>query len=271
VTAIKIAGITRYSVIAQRSFAATRDLDPESARQVIWRPERLAHRERLFRAIALPSLDEIAARHEQFRHFVLVSADFPQPFKRSLEAMAASRPWFQIVEVGPSSDFSVMKAELGKFVGEAKAFVFRLDDDDALAPAAFLDAVLSNADCAAGTVLSLDEGYMIRPGWNSVSLVKEKIPFNSAGLGVYSQGPNVTSIHDLGNQNKIAEKGYPVIHIRGRMWLRSKTDTSDTTMKYWKRWRYLPISKSRLQQQLDEKFPGLHADSVIDAITAEVG
>ena len=99
----------------------------------------------------------------------------------------------------------------------------------------------------------------------------ENIPFVSAGLGVYSRGPNVVSIHDLGNQNKIAEKGYPIVHVRGRLWLRSKTDTSDTAMKYWKRWRYWPISKSRLQQQLSENFPGLRADSVIDAITAEVG
>jgi hypothetical protein len=268
--ALKIAGITRYSVIAERSFAATRGLDENTARKVIWRPERLVHREQLFRAIALPSLDALA-RYEHFRHFILISEDFPQPFKRALEAMAAGRAWLQIVEVGPQGDFSSVNASIANFVGEAKAFVFRLDDDDALAPAAYLDAVLSNAGCREGTVLSADEGYMIRPGWNGVSLVKERIPFNSAGLGVYSHGPNVISIHDLGNQNKIATKAHPVIHVSGRLWLRSKHETSDTMMKSWKRWRYFPVSKPSLERCLRENFPGLDAGSVIDAIVTKVG
>ena len=182
----------------------------------------------------------------------------------------ASRSWLRIVEIGPRGDFSPVNAEIGKFVGEAKAFVFRLDDDDALAPAAYLEAVLSNASCQEGTVLSADEGYMIRPGWNGVSLVKERIPFNSAGLGVYSRGPDVISIHDLGNQNKIATKGQPVIHVSGRLWLRSKHETSDTMMKSWKRWRYLPVSRPALAHCLRDHFPGLDAGSVIDAIVADV-
>lgn len=267
---LKIAGITRYSVIVQRSFATTRELDEQAARKAIWRPERLAHREQLFRAIALPSLDQIASRHQAFRQFVLISPDFPEPFKHSLQTIAASRPWLRIVEIGPKQDFSDVKPEIKNFAGTDKVFVFRLDDDDALAPRAFLDAILANAHSPNGTVLSLDEGFMIRPGWNSVSLVKERIPFVSAGLGVYSQGPDVISIHDLGNQNKIAAKGHPIIHIRGRLWLRSKSETSDTVMKSWKRWRYWPISRSSLERCLGENFPGLDAASVIDAIVAKV-
>ena len=269
-TALKIAGITRYSVIVQRSFATTRGLSEHAAREAIWRPQRLTHREQLFRAIALPSLEQIASRHEHFRHFLLISPDFPQPFKRTLEAIATNHPWLHVVEVGAKQDFSDVKPAISKFVGTDKAFVFRLDDDDALAPQAFLNAVLAHADSPAGTVLSLDEGYMIRPGWNSVSLVKERIPFVSAGLGVYSQGPDVVSIHDLGNQNKISDKGNPVIHIRGRTWLRSKSETSDTVMKSWKKWRYLPISKPSLEQCMKDNFPGLDADLVIDAIVARV-
>lgn len=269
--ALKIAGITRYSVIAERSFAATRGLDESAARRVIWRPERLAHRELLFRAIALPSLNAIAARYENFRHFVLISRDLPQPFKRALEEMAAGRAWLQIVEVGPHGDFSSVNAEIVNFVGEAKAFVFRLDDDDALAPDAFLAAIIANVDCADGTVLSPDEGFIIRRAWNSVSLVKARVPFMAVGLGVYSRGPNVISIHDLGNQNKIAAKGYPVVHARGRLWLRTKHETSDTLMKSWKRWRYFPISEPSLERCLRDNFPGLDAGSVIDAIVTAVG
>jgi len=271
VTALLIAGITRYSVIAERSFAATRRLNEHAARKVIWRPERLAHRERLFQAFALPSLDGIAARHEHFRHFVLISSDFPQPFKQALEAMTANRAWLRVVEAGQNGDFSAVKIELGKIAGDTKAFVFRLDDDDALASPAYLDAVLANADSPEGTVLSPDEGYIIRPAWNTVSLVKARVPFMAIGLGVYSRGPSVVSIHDLGNQNKIANKGHPVVHVRGRLWLRSKHDSSDTLMKSWKRWRYLPVSKPSLERCLRDNFPGLDADSVVDAIVAEVG
>jgi hypothetical protein len=268
--ALKIAGITRYSVVLQRSFATTRGLSEHAARKAIWRPERLRHREQLFQAIALPSLEQIASRHEHFRHFILISPDFPQPFRQALEAVAAVRSWLEIVEVGAKQDFSDVKPAISNFVGTDKAFVFRLDDDDALAPQPFLDAILAHADSPDGTVLSFDEGYMIRPGWNSVSLVKERIPFVSAGLGVYSRGPDVVSIHDLGNQNKIADKGYPVVHIRGRTWLRSKSDTSDTAMKSWKKWRYLPISKASLERCLGDHFPGLDPISVVDAIVAKV-
>lgn len=267
---LKIVGITRYSVIVQQSFATTRGLDEQAARKEIWHPGRLRHREQLFRAITLPSLDQIAASHAPFRHLILISPDFPEPFKQSLEATAATRPWLRIVEVGTKQDFSDAKPEIRNFAGNDKVFVFRLDDDDALAPRAFIDAVMKNADSPAGTVLSLDEGFMIRPGWNSVSLIKERIPFVSAGLGVYSQGPDVISIHDLGNQNKIAAKGHSIIHVRGRLWLRSKTETSDTVMKSWKKWRYLPISRSSLDRHLRDHFPGLDVASVVDAIVAKV-
>jgi len=269
--ALKIAGITRYSVIAERSFAATRGLDQDAARQVIWRPKRLAHREHLFRAIALPSLDAFALRYKDFRHFILISADFPQPFKQSLESLVVNRPWLRILELSPNGDFSALKAPLQKFVGDARVFVFRTDDDDALAPDAFLATIIANAGCADGTVLSPDEGYIIRRAWNGVSLAKARVPFMAVGLGVYSRGPNVISIHDLGNQNKIATKGYPVIHARGRLWLRTKHDSSDTMMKSWKRWSYLPASKTSLERCLADNFPGLDADSVIGAIVAEVG
>ena len=263
---LKIVGITRYSVIYQKSFAATRGLDADEARKVIWRPERLAHRAQLFNAIALPSLDQMAARYQQFHHLVLVASDFPQPFKSGLEEMAASRRWLRLVEVRAGEDFSAAKPALREIVADAPAFVFRLDDDDAMAPQAYLDAILSHAGCPDGTVLSPDEGYMIRPAWKGVSLRKERIPFVSAGLGVFTRGPDPLSIHDLGNQNKIARTGCPVIHPKGRLWLRSKTQTSDTTMRSWKKWRYLPISVPALERRLRDTFPGLGAEFVVDAV-----
>lgn len=263
---LKIVGITRYSVIHQRSFAGTRGLDVNEARNLLWRPERLAHREQLFRAVALPSLDQMAARHQEFRHLVMISHDFPSPFKQAIVNIAAGRPWMGIVESHPGDDFSVVKPLLRAIVGDAPVFVFRLDDDDAMASQHYLDAILSNGNCADGSVLSPDEGYMIRPAWKGVSLKKERIPFVSAGLGVYTRGPDPLSIHDLGNQNKIAKR-YPVIHVKGRLWLRSKTYTSDTVMKSWKKWRYFPVSAANLERVLQDTFPGLSAQAVIEAIS----
>ncbi len=263
---LSIVGITRYSVLHQRSFAGTRGLAIDDARNLLWRPERLAHREQLFRAIALPSLDQFAARYHNFQHVIMLSHDLTAMFKQRIVNIAAARPWLQIVESRPGDDFSVVKPLLRTIVGDSRAFVFRLDDDDAMAPQYYLDAILANANCTDGTVLSPDEGYMVRPAWKGVSLKKERIPFVSAGLGVYTRGPDPISIHDLGNQNKLAKK-FPVIHVKGRLWLRSKTLTSDTVMQSWKKWRYFPVSLTELGHVLESTFPGLSAQAVIDAIT----
>jgi hypothetical protein len=265
--ALAIVGITRYSVIFQRSFAATRGLDEDRARAVIWDPRRLAHRRRLFEALTLPSLDQLAARHAGFHHIVMLSTGFPEAFRLVLDETALTRPWLHLVEAEPGSDFSVVKPKLAQIVGDRAAYVFRIDDDDALAPAAFLAAIVAHANSAPGTVLSPDEGWMVRPAWRGVSLRPTRIPFVSAGLGLYTRGPSPQSIHDLGNQNKIDRPGQAVIHARGRLWLRTKHYSSDTVMQAWKRWRYWPTAMTTLRGMLAAEFPGLDADRIIGAVT----
>jgi len=264
---LAIVGITRYSVIFQRSFAATRGLDEEKAREVIWNPRRLAHRRRLFEALTLPSLDQMAARHAGFHHIVMLSAGFPPAFRSRLEETALARPWLHLVEAEPGSDFSAVKPKLAEIVGDRAAYVFRIDDDDAMAPDAFLAAIVAHAGSASGTVLSPDEGWMIRPAWRAVSLRPARIPFVSAGLGVYTRGPSPQSIHDLGNQNKIDRPGQAVVHASGRLWLRTKHDSSDTVMQSWKRWRYWPTAMTTLRRMLAAEFPGLDAQRIVGAVT----
>jgi hypothetical protein len=231
----------------------------------------MAHRAKLFNAIALPSFGEIARIYPHYTHIVLISQDLPATFKNPLQQIAAIRPWLRLVEVDDKGDFSAMKPVLKEIVGDATAYVFRIDDDDALSPQPFVDTVLANANCKPGTAMSLDQGYMIRPAWNSVSIRKETIPFVSAGLGVFTSGPEPLSIYALGNQNKFTKKGIPVIYAKGRLWLRSKTDTSDTPMSGWKRWRFFPTPLARLEECLHRHFPGLETGAVIEAITDRAG
>ncbi len=264
---VKIVGITRYSVISRKSFLATRGMDGATARARIWQPRRMAHRAMLFNAIALPSFGEIARIYPHYIHIVLVSEDLPYVYRAPLDALAATRPWLRLVAVDDKGDFAAMKPVLAQIAGEDPVYVFRIDDDDALSPAAFVDTVLKNAGCAPGTAMSLDEGFMIRPAWNSVSIRKETIPFVSAGLGVFTRGPQPLSIYALGNQNKFTKKGIPTIYAKGRLWLRSKTDTSDTPMSTWKRWRYFPSRPAEVERLLRDRFPGLETDAVIEAIT----
>jgi Putative rhamnosyl transferase len=269
--AVKIIGITRYSVISRISFLATRGMSEADARAKIWQENRMAHRAKLFNAIALPSFGEIARIYPDYTHIVLISQDLPAMFKGPLQQIASTRPWLKLVEVDDKGDFSALNPVLRDIVGDATAYVFRIDDDDALSPQAFVDTVLANANCAPGTAMSLDEGYMIRPAWNSVSIRKETIPFVSAGLGVFTTGPQPLSIYALGNQNKFTKKGIPTIYAKGRLWLRSKTDTSDTPMSAWKRWRFFPTPAAELEQCLRRHFPGLETEAVIDAITDRAG
>ncbi len=264
---VRIVGITRYSVISRRSFLATRGMDGATARERIWQPRRMAHRAKLFNAIALPSFGEIARIYPHYTHIVLVSEDLPQLHRAPLDALAATRPWLRLVAVDDQGDFAAMDPVLAQIAGDDTAYVFRIDDDDALSPAAFVDTVLKNAGCAPGTAMSLDEGFMIRPAWNSVSIRKETIPFVSAGLGVFTRGPQPLSIYALGNQNKFTDKGIPTIYAKGRLWLRSKTDTSDTPMSAWKRWRYFPSGPVEVERLLRDHFPGLEPGAVIEAVT----
>ncbi|MEC9342836.1 MAG: hypothetical protein VYD64_03210, partial [Pseudomonadota bacterium] len=74
------------------------------------------------------------------------------------------------------------------------------------------------------------------------------------------------SIHDLGNQNKIAGQGNPVIHARVPTWLRTKHGTSDTVMKSWKRWLYWPTSPGQVKRRLADEFPGVDPALAIDAV-----
>ena len=128
---IPVVIVTRFSFFGKSGWKS----DASRDRALLFQPERLQHRLRLFSQITLPSL--AAQTRQDFHHFILTSRDLPEPTAAALaEACARSHGdagRYSIVAARPMPARAALRRFLERrYPGQVVAQV-ALDDDDGLA------------------------------------------------------------------------------------------------------------------------------------------
>lgn len=128
---IPVVIVTRFSFFGKSGWKS----DASRDRALLFQPERLQHRLRLFSQITLPSL--AAQTRQDFHHFILTSRDLPEPTAAALaEACARSHGdagRYSIVAARPMPARAALRRFLDRrYPGQVVAQV-ALDDDDGLA------------------------------------------------------------------------------------------------------------------------------------------
>jgi len=123
--------VIRFSYVALAGFAISNGGE-DKVRALLYDPERLERRFRLFEALTLPSL--LAQTDPEFTTVVLVGRDFPRPFLDRLNRILKPLHDPRVVGLKPMVSYKATRAALDKCARPDASHIIsmRLDDDDAL-------------------------------------------------------------------------------------------------------------------------------------------
>lgn len=133
--------IIRYSVLtkSQAVWAIGKGSSFEDYRARLFAPDRLALHEKLFNAVTLPALDDIAKNTSITMSVLLItSQELPEAHRAYLADVASLRPWLEVIAVSAEKKVNkVIEQQVAKRLLRHERDVcyatVRLDDDDALA------------------------------------------------------------------------------------------------------------------------------------------
>lgn len=145
--------IVRFSVLSEDGSAWKLGRgDFENYKKSLFDSERLAHREKIFREITLPSLlnQKLAPTKENITLLVITANALPSSNLKSLERLLSPYPWAKIVQFPSNKPFAyflklTLRRELEEFNDTVCYGTTRLDDDDALSHS-FLEEVYKYLD-----------------------------------------------------------------------------------------------------------------------------
>ncbi|MEM9575564.1 MAG: glycosyltransferase [Pseudomonadota bacterium] len=133
--------------------------DLETARNILWHPERMAVRFHLFETIMLPSIR--AQTDADFFLYLIVSEDMPQVYHDRLAMLTRTTPMVRILRTAERDIARALRPALdGSLEMAPKALHFRIDDDDALCSTyiARLRNIVERAELDPGTAISFPKG-----------------------------------------------------------------------------------------------------------------
>lgn len=133
--------LTRYSMLSRRkNYSWDIPLDPERQKGILFAPERLRVRERLFFNVTLPSVQNqrfLRYHSKSFTYLIFTSEDLPSEAMSRIQAAVSDLPYVKIVPLPPVNDaFETIDGIVKDYVFQFdKSTIYasaRLDDDDAL-------------------------------------------------------------------------------------------------------------------------------------------
>lgn len=129
---VQVIGLCRFSYLGSGGFKIAHDT-LEDHRRYLYNPKRLDLRMIWFEQVFLP------AWHQQtdpdYTMIMLLSADFPSPYRRRIEDMTRDLPQFHLTWAPPGPHREMCSAAVRAVIDPAADVTaqFRLDDDDAVA------------------------------------------------------------------------------------------------------------------------------------------
>lgn len=200
-----IIGITRFALVGpmgEGEFVFPHRKKPSiySRAQWVHSPGYLAHRLRLWQALALPSIEAMHRRVPEgyiYSHILATNHNLPNE-----KALLATLPWFvRIVRMEPTQRLEQgLERAIDGLAGGMEYFTFRLDDDDALV-ADYFELVVSQWDHGY-PVIAPASGFFIGTNRRKPHLPLRMVPATNVGsphgIGAYN-----ARIHDLGKHNAI--------------------------------------------------------------------
>lgn len=231
---LPILGFCRFSLVHTSildSFASTRGLSLEEAETKIYAEDRMKLRFRLFEASCLPTFEALHRESEAALGIVLIGRRMPWVWKKRLRNLVDGRTGVKIRQMDETRNFrrDIRKIARGES-GERAFFSYRVDDDDALSPLFVSDILGAASDLQPGAALTCVHGFMVGRYGKKVFRIRRRpyYPLNAQGLGVYSGPPQFSTVLDMGNHKKIAERVPEVREIAPPRWIRFVHASNDT-------------------------------------------
>lgn len=252
---MKLVGVTRFSLVTQRtlgSFRATKGKSLEEAKEIVYSRESLIWRMKFFENFCLSTYRAMSEQDEGSFGLVLINKDLPKPFKDLLLDMCASVDRLEVLELkDDQSPQEVVKPVVRIMAAGDRIYSYRYDDDDAL-PNTYIPSVRRICkDLAPNSVVSFNNGYSLsRVGDDCFGMHVRNYPLNAFGLGVVSDNNNLKTIFELGPHTKIT---LPTYHDTDNIgWLSTVHQSNDSRVGEMKSKIY---SGKEIIDQISSLFP----------------
>ena len=255
---IPVVIVTRFSFFGKSGWKS----DASRDRALLFQPERLQHRLRLFSQITLPSL--AAQSRQDFHHFILTSRDLPEPTAAVLAETCARSHGdagrYSIVAARPMPARAALRRFLDRrYPGQVVAQV-ALDDDDGLAADfvhdlrrqfALIEEETPDISQKLPHFVSYSRGFglMLRDAAEGApALFRIRYPYINLGLTMIA-GDHAKNI--LAIQHKKAPRRFGARLIGDTpMYVRGIHDFNDSRVEQSERW--VPADES---DELGKRFP----------------
>ncbi|MBR2656557.1 MAG: hypothetical protein IKD58_08730 [Loktanella sp.] len=185
--------VIRFSYVALAGFRLSKRGEHD-ARSLLYAPERLERRFRLFEALTLPSL--LAQTDQDFTTAVLIGTDFPRPWRKRLEALLQPLGDGRIIALPPLNNYKSTKKTLDLCTTRSATHVvsMRLDDDDAISrdcieeTRRIIPPLLQVSGVETPAIIAFNNGLFLElgSGGNTLYGVQEKTPL---GIGMSMVAP----------------------------------------------------------------------------------
>ena len=275
---IPIIGFVRFSVLfdQQNFFSQMKGKSPEERREILFDPDRLAQRFRLFEALTLPSLT--AQEDQNWRAVVLYSTELPSAFQARLLDGLIAHDAIHPVAVAPHEPLGrVLRREMDAIADkDALRAAFRLDDDDALARS-FLSRLrgLLTTYAADQTAVSFARGHILKTEEDGSGFRLAEAVRNfgiGCGLTLITRGRDERDIFQLGPPHRRVDEAFPTIaDARAPVFLCTAhpgNDSGTGSLRHAQLERSKTMSADALRDMLGPDFAHLDLDALIDGARA---
>lgn len=264
-------GSTRYSVLQpdSGSWKLSRGAKGRRAYQeMLWAPERMNPRARIFLEFGVPILQQMADKHD-YTHIVQYSDTMPEPWLGQLRAAAERYPVLWLVEASTRPDLVQLVHQVARRStrGSRPMVQFRLDDDDLLS-IDYLDRLadlVTKADT--GRAVSLASGYtgFLRDDALVGPVRNIRMVFGSQGLayvGWYDRTEDRVEITLGGKHYQVDRKMPTVVDSRAPAFFQMKHIGQDTVFDANRAEEVIQAKLDRLPvlasaAQVEKSFPTL--------------
>ena len=272
-TDIPVVGAVRFSVLMQEAaeFRLSRGASFEERRAILFDPERLELRFRIFEAVTLPSA--LAQPSEAFSLLVASSTELPEPFRTRLNDLLAPHPNVHLIEVAPDQPLPAQTRQaLDRMHPDAaRMAVLRLDDDDGLASYFTEDLIraIKQWDRGQDMAFSFPLGHLLGLPEDPGQLLLHKMHHNYAiacGLTLLTTKGHRRSIFELGWPHRMIDRALPTLSESKRpayILVSHATNDTGTESIRWNRLRKCKlIPPAEARKALGREFGHLDLDAL---------
>lgn len=233
---VLVLGLIRFSVVSRKNtgnWRQTRGQTLDDTLQVIFDPERLERRFRLFEHITLPCLRAEAQQSEPGEVAILASTLMPTPWRDRLRDLVAGITGVKVCELDAERPLAERVSRIVRARTQPHhrlVVTYRLDDDDALA-VGFTSTLraLANED-SFGSIVSHRHGVSLsRDAASDLLAVTETEEVgNSCGIAYINRPDDRGYIFTCGSHTGLAET-YPIVLAQQpKAWIRVLHGAADT-------------------------------------------